>query len=583
MNTQQIQELNVELIDEVRQFASDSTMSTIDAFTSVFLNYLSDAGETRTADCEVLCFKNTNEKIRINGYVYNEYFQNLTLVVSEFEQSTAVEKIGKVEAEKLLKQATKFFRLCKTDFFSTIEEASPGYSAYEAIRAVLKDIETITIILLTNKIATIDIPRDIQIDKVTVKYDIWDLERIWQNVFQKKVADSLVIRLKSKYKTKLPLIKVDQHNDVYDCYVGVISGELLAQIYKDEGQKLIEKNVRSFLQAIGKINKGIKETIVKEPEMFMAYNNGISTIAEEIVIDQDLSTGDMVFITEISGWQIVNGGQTTASIYNALQCKNPLDGVNVQIKLNVIKNSDRANEIIGFISKYANSQNEIKMSDFAANDDYHIAMERLSRTVFIPTDRGKSTYRWFYERARGQYSVELNRQPTPASKRQFKEYNPKSKKLSKTVAAKCIMLWQKKPYIVARGLETNFVVFSELVNSGEILVPSEKSYISMIAKVILFNECDRIVASQKFGDWKAQQNYYTISLLAEYFPSLVNDIDIWRKQTISAELATQIEGLAYKVWNHFMTPEVPGTNVGQWCKKEECWTLLKRRYEAGTI
>lgn len=583
MNLQQIQELNDELIEEVRQVASDHTMSTIDSFTSVFLNYLSDAGETRTADCEILCYKNTNEKIRINGYSYNEYFQNLTLVVSEFEQNGTIEKIGKIDAEKLMKQTTKFFRYCKTDFFCTIEETSPGYRAYENIRAIIKNIETVTIILLTNKIATINIPKDIQIDKLTVKYDVWDIERVWQSVFQKKVADPLVIRLSSKYKTKLPLIKVKQNNNIYDCYVGVISGKLLARIYKDEGQKLIEKNVRSFLQAIGKVNKKIKETIAEEPEMFMAYNNGISTIADAIVVDDAQSNGNIVFITEIDGWQIVNGGQTTASIYNALQSKIALDNVNVQIKLSVIKNTEQASEIIGFISKYANSQNEIKMSDFAANDDYHIAMERLSRTVFIPTGKGKSTYRWFYERARGQYSVELNRQPTPAAKRQFKECNPKSKKLSKTVAAKCLMLWRKKPYIVARGLETNFIFFTDMVNSGEIPLPSEKSYIDMISKVILFNECDHIVASLKFGDWKAQQNYYTISLLSEYFSSLVNNIDIWREQSISPDLAAKIEELAYKVWNHFMTPEISGTNVGQWCKKEECWTLLKKRYEAGTI
>lgn len=583
MISDQMREFNAELIEEVKEYSLTNQLSTPDAFTSIYLAYLVDAGETRTADCEVLSYKKTTEEIRINGYVYNEYFQTLTIVVSDYSARPQIQKIGKIESKKLLKQATKFFRYCKTDYFRSTEEAGQGYQAFLYINDVLKEIETLNIILLTNKEAVLSIPDDIQIDKVLVKYDIWDLERVCQSVFQKKVAEPLIIRLKSKYKEKLPLIKVEESNDTYDCYVGVISGDLLAHIYRDEGQKLIEKNVRSFLQALGKVNKGIKGTIAREPEMFMAYNNGISTIADSIVFDEKESSGAITMITEITGWQIVNGGQTTASIYNALQNKLPLNHVTLQIKLSVIKDQAKANKIIGNISRYANSQNEIKMSDFSANDDYHITMERLSRTVYIPTDKGKSAYRWFYERARGQYSVEMNRQPTPAAKRQFKEFNPKSKKVDKTDAARCLMLWMRNPNIVAKGKESNFVVFNELIQKGEIELPSEETYKSMIVKVILFNQCNEIVAKQKFGDWKAQQNYYTIALLAEYYAEFVDDEYIWKHQTISPELALKIQELAYKVWNHFMTPEEQGANVGQWCKKEECWTLLKKRFEADKL
>lgn len=583
MITGQMREFNVELVEEVMECSRTNQLSTNDAFTSVYLTYLADAGETRTADCEVLSYKKTTEEIRINGYVYNEYFQTLTIVVSDYSPRTQVQKIGKIESTKLLKQATKFFRYCKTEYFLSTEEAGQGYQAFLSINNVLSEIETMNVILLTNKEAVLDIPHDIKIDKVSVKYDIWDLERVFQSVFQKKVAEPLVVRLENKYGTKLPLIEVEAPNDIYDCYVGIIPGELLANIYRDEGQRLIEKNVRSYLQALGKVNKGIKATIMREPEMFMAYNNGISTIAESIIVDEKSSTGSVKMITEIKGWQIVNGGQTTASIYNALQNKLPLSNVTVQMKLSVIKDQDKANEIIANISRYANSQNEIKMSDFSANDEYHIALERLSRTVYIPTDKGKSAYRWFYERARGQYSVEMNRQPTPATKKKFKEFNPKSKKIDKTDAARCWMLWMRRPDVVAKGKESNFVVFNEMIKKGNVDLPSEETYKSIIAKVILFNKCNKIVAEQKFGDWKAQQNYYTIALLAEYYSEMVDFEYMWKHQTISPEVALKIKELAYKVWNHFMDPAEQGTNVGQWCKREECWILLKKRYEADLL
>lgn len=583
MDIEQMKDFNSEIIDEVNTYAENEKLTSLEAFTKIFLSYLADAGETRTADAEILSYKKKSDNMRINGYSFSAYFNTLTLLVCDYSRDLEINKIGKTEAEKQLKQALRFFKNCKTDYFSDAEEASNGYRAFQFIKENMSQIDTVHIILLTNKVATLNIPQDSAVDKIIIKYDVWDLDRVWQTVFTKKVAEPLVIRLKNKYDTKLPLIKVGGDNEIYDCYVGIIAGKLLASIYKDEGQKLIEKNVRSYLQAQGKVNRGIRATLSNEPEMFMAYNNGISTIAEKITIDDERSKDNMVYINELSGWQIVNGGQTTASIARALHEKTDLSNVYVQMKLTVIKNAEKFDEIISNISKYANSQNEIKMSDFSANDDYHIAMAQYSRSVYIPSEKGKAAYRWFYERARGQYAVEVNRQPTAGDKNKFKEFNDPKKKISKTVVAKCLMLWRKQPHIVAKGLETNFVEFSELIKKGEIAKPTEESYKSMIAKVILFNECDKIIAGLKFGDWKAQQNCYTIALLSEYFGDMVDDAYIWQNQRISPEVALKIEELSYKVWTHFMKPETKGVNVGQWCKKESCWILLKERYEANKL
>ena len=375
------------------------------------------------------------------------------------------------------------------------------------------------------------------------------------------------------------MIKVPSENPVYDCYVGIIPGTLLANIYKEEGQGLIQKNVRSYLQARGKVNKGIKNSLVKEPEMFMAYNNGISTIADSVELDEKKSSAGIATIKEITGWQIVNGGQTTASIYNAMQNKQPLDAVNVQMKLSVIKDTKKATEIAANISKYANSQNKINMSDFNANDDYHIKMEQISRRTFIPVNKGKETEQWFYERARGQYLVELHRQPTQKAKREFKARIPKKRCISKTVAAKCLMAYMGYPDCVSKGLESNFVIFSDMIKKGDIPQPTQAVYIDMIAKVILFQQCDRIVAGLNFGGYKAQINYYVMALIGRYFQDKFDAKYIWQNQMISPDMADIIEELALKVWQHFQNPSVLGVNITQWCKKNECWELLQSRYE----
>lgn len=579
MITEQMKQFNEELIEEIRECKENDKCSTEDAFTSVFSGYVIDAGETFMNNCNIMSYKKDVEKAKINGYVYDEYFQTLTLVVSVFENRTEISKMGKTDITKFCKHATKFYRMCKSGYFKNVEETDSGYIISEYINSYENDIENIRVILMTNRETTPDIPDNIKIDKTLVKFDVWDLERVCQSVYQKKSHEDLIIRFQNKYNNPLKMIKVKQDNEIYDCYIGVISGQCLAEIYRDEGQRLIEKNVRSFLQATGKINQGIKNTLQNEPKMFMTYNNGISTTAKGIIIDEENSDDSFVVIKELIDWQIVNGGQTTASIYNALQFGIDISSVNIQMKLTVIRDESRTEEMVGYISKYANSQNKINMSDFSANDSYHIEMERLSRKIYVPVNTGKSTQRWYYERARGQYMVDVNRQPTSSLKKKFKELNPKSMCISKTVAAKCMMAWMRYPYIVSKGLETNFIEYSAMIKRGEVVEPTEEAYISMIAKVILFKECDKLVAKQNLGGYKAQINYYTIALLAEFYGDKVIDMDIWIKQTISPELSILLEELILVIWNHFMNPEVKGINITQWCKKEDCWKLLKTRYK----
>lgn len=581
MVNDKILEFYKEFQGEVLTYVKEnSPISTNTAFKTLFLSYLTEAGETLVSDCMLVDFKKDSENMKLDGYAFSEYFRSLTLLVSKYQAKPIPEKIKKTEIDKLLKKVLKFYKTCGTNDFEALEESSDGYQAYKFIKSHKADIETVNIILLTNDETIQYIPNDVHYGKITVRFDVWDIERLYQSVLGGTAVErQLVVKLKKKYGESLPLIKVKGDNEIYDCYIGVISGELLARIYETEGQDLIQKNVRSFLQAIGKVNKGIKVSLANEPQMFMAYNNGISTIAESIAVDEGRSSGDIVNITEITGWQIVNGGQTTASIYNAYKAKLPLEQVNVQIKLSVIKQKDRAEEIIHNISKYANSQNKINMSDFNANDAYHVKMERLSRATPIPVAKGKSTDYWFYERARGQYLVELNRQPTAAAKKEFKSRCPKNRCISKTVAAKCVMTYRGYPDIVSKGLETSFIYFSDMVSKGEVPEPSEQSYIEMIAKVILFNSCDEIIKNLKFGGFKAQQDYYTVALFGKYYSDLFDPLEIWNRQSINAETAKTIEELAYFVWNHFQNPTVPGVNIGQWCKKEECWELLQARYE----
>ncbi|MEZ5461921.1 AIPR family protein [Dokdonella sp.] len=150
-----------------------------------------------------------------------------------------------------------------------------------------------------------------------------------------------------------------------------------ADLYEKFGARLLETNVRGFLSERGKVNRGIRSTIQNSPQMFFAYNNGLTATASSVELDEDNSR-----ILDIKDLQIVNGGQTTASLFWARKKhKADLGSVSVQMKLSVIPDSlgDSFDEIVGKISEYANSQNKVSEADLSANRGFHREMEKISR------------------------------------------------------------------------------------------------------------------------------------------------------------------------------------------------------------
>ena len=144
------------------------------------------------------------------------------MIVSKYQGKSKPEKVKKTEIDKLLKKVLKFYKTCGTDSFEALEESSDGYQAYEFIKKHKQDIETVKIILLTNDETVQYIPEDTRNGKVSISYDVWDIERLYQSVLGGQAVErQLVVKLKKKYSTSLPLIKVKGENDIYDCYIGV--------------------------------------------------------------------------------------------------------------------------------------------------------------------------------------------------------------------------------------------------------------------------------------------------------------------------------------------------------------------------
>lgn len=573
MNT--VEEFYNDFMQQIYVAADTGEDFKVSQFFDKAMEYLVEDGTV--GDYTYLPYKKTG--MRVDGYELIEDREILNLFICDYTDTDELASLTNTDIETAVKRITNFFiQSVDQKLYENLEETRPGYAIAYFLYHNKDRFHSVNIILVSNKKLSKTVKKlpAAKLDNYNVSYDIWDIGRFYEIETSKNKKETLVIDLETDFDETIPSLSAHMQTSSYASYLSVVSGELLAQLYEKYGSRLLESNVRSFLQFRAKINKGIRKTINEEPEMFFAYNNGITATAEEVELNAQNE------IIKIKNFQIVNGGQTTASLFNTKKAdKVELDNIFVQMKLTVI-NDEKVNEIVPNIAKYANTQNKVSDADFFSNDIYHIRMEEKSRRIWAPAKEGelKGT-KWFYERARGQY-LEVQSKLTDAKKREFKTVHPKSQMFSKTDLAKYLMVWENKPQIVSRGAQKNFKAF------GEIIVPrwnkndkefNDLYYMHTIAKIIIFKACDYMVYREPwYGGYKANIVAYTLSTLSYLLEKEKKSIDfsaIWKRQEIPAYFLRELQRISKYINDYITNTPENFTNVSEWCKKDICWTKLK--------
>jgi hypothetical protein len=372
-------------------------------------------------------------------------------------------------------------------------------------------------------------------------------------------------------------------SDTWPSYLVVMPAEILADLYGRYGGRLLEQNVRSFLQARAKVNQGIRTTILNEPQMFFAYNNGITATAQEVEVQTGRAGLELVRIKDL---QIVNGGQTTASLFHTRRRdKATLKRIFVQMKLSVI-DSAQSESVVPRISEYANTQNRVNAADFFSNHPFHIRMEDFSRRLWAPAQQGaQRETRWFYERARGQYA-DAQAKLTPADQRRFKAEHPKSQMFSKTDLAKFENVWDDNPRFVNLGAQKNFARFAGRIGKEWTASPgapdafNEFYFRRAVARAIIFRTTEKLVSEQTWynGGYRANIVAYAIASIAEVCRQSAEVIDyarVWDAQAVPAGLAEALVIAAKFVNDDLINPPPGISNISEWAKKEACWTRIR--------
>ncbi|WP_454861678.1 AIPR family protein [Peribacillus frigoritolerans] len=571
-----LQEFHTDFLQTTLSVAESRGLMNAQSFFELVCEELVATGELSInyteADIRILSGRSPMEAY---GFDYDEERKILSVLTHEFFQEDQIETLTISAIEKKFSRLNNFVIKSCEGLYKKLEESSPAYSmSYNIFKRFNgKEIYKFKFFLLTDGQITRNLKmlKDYSNMDFSVETRIIDIEYLYKNYNSKNSDSSFEVEI------EVPYLKIPTDSEVYTSYLTYLNGDQLYDIYEKYGQRLLEQNVRTFLQFRGNVNKGIKNTISGAPSDFFAFNNGITATASKVEMVENK-------ITKLHNFQIVNGGQTTSSIYAAKKNeKLDVGQVVVQMKLSVINGGDTHSEFVSKVAEYANTQNKVNKSDFFSNSPFHKEMKNYSSRVWVnPKTGSQKMTRWYYERVRGEY---LNEQLylTKAKQRQFLLENPKNQLIDKTFFSKSENAWLQKPYIVSRGAQYCFGDFAtyiaDLLEKNHMAI-TENYFKEAISRIILFRTIEKMVSQSSWysGGYRAQTVAYTMSYLSYWVRKQKMYFDfnpIWDEQVVNSKLYIQIETIAQTIYQDITNPPHGHANVSQWCKREECWERIK--------
>ncbi|MES2019222.1 MAG: AIPR family protein [Pseudomonadota bacterium] len=559
--------------------------------TEFFRNYAELAAEN--GDCPDLDYapilSAAGSGHRIDGFAFDLPDESegragdLHLAICAFFQEATIPTLNAIDIDRLTASAERFLKFAFTQrAMDELEEASPAYRLMLLLRNHFERVARVRIHIFTNgHLKTkkkVFVPR--VFGEIALHTNVFDLER-YSRIASHGV-DPVEVDFVEDFSGPIHCLLASAGDGAHRSYLFAIHGPILAEVFARFGNRLLEQNVRTYLQAKTNVNKGILKTITTEPTMFFAYNNGLTATAS--AVRTIMLENGTVGIAGISDFQIVNGGQTTASLLYArdgMRCD--LDKVFVQCKLSVV-DGPRLEDVVPRISACANTQNKVSLADFAANSPAQTKIERLSKEVSTPQRSGAiHVTRWFYERSRGQYK-NLFSYKTAAEKRRLELEFPKTQLIEKTDLAKSELSFAGRPHHVSEGAQKCFARFVNTVllqmNVADL---NEKWFRDAVAKGIIFREIDKRIAQTQWyreaKGLKAQTVAYTVAACAHAFRMSGREIDldrIWREQTVPTALSDWMLMQARSIHQILTNPPGQVKDAGEFCKKEFCWEMFVR-------
>lgn len=589
-----------EFLTELRQMVHRraATMNLVDT-----LAFVSEVAERLEEDpvfgefvpAEYVGEDSRRRQVRMHGFTDVEDSDGtVSLVIAKWSDGDEPTSILTGDIEQLQGALANFVNECvKGKLDDRIEDSSSPYQIAHLLRDRAKSISCIRLHIFSNQNLSQRYNRESrsEVAGVATETHIWDLQRLKAIYSSSREREVVEIDLSNFGSSGIPCIKASSA-DGLQSYLCTIDGNLLADLFDLYRSRLLEGNVRSFLGMKGGVNKGIRTTIQDNPALFFAYNNGIAATAASVQFRDSGSAS----ITGLTDLQIVNGGQTTASILRARKQDGlSLEGVTVPMKLTVVAR-EMAHDLIPKIAEYANTQNKVAIADFFANHPFHRKMEEISRRLLVPAKAGERVQsKWFYERSRGQYQNERLYLTGKKKDNRDSEF-PARQVINKTELAKYDSTLNERPHWVSLGAQKNFIRFagkfgskSEAKSESDVwneLSPlyGDAYYQRIVAMALMWKRGEEVVSSGKgdwyLGDYRPQIVAYAWAIVFHAIRATDRELDmskVWDRQGIDEGLGEVFRRAAIAAQKALLDLPAGSTNVGEWAKKEDCWTSISKQ------
>ena len=568
-----LEEFHLDFTQTIISDADSRGLMRTQAFVEKACEILSEAGDL---SADFAAAEYIKDQAEAYGYDYDGKNDTLTLLGVLFFQEEEIRTLTKALLASKFTKLKNFFRACAGGIYSQLEETSDAYAMAFNIYKYLHQQKAVKVRMLLVSDGRLTKNTEVlpaeTIYEVPIEFQIIDIEYL-HDIYLTEIGDASF-----EIPISLPFLKVNGGGDSYQSYLAVITGDQLVSIYEAHNRRLFEQNVRTFLQFKGGVNKGLRNTIQDNPEMFFAYNNGITATAAAV------ETGSDVHIRVIKNLQIVNGGQTVSAVYAAHKKGADVSKVAVQMKLSVVKDPGQHDEFVSKVAEYANTQNKINSSDFFSNHPFHKEIKVFSANTFAPAVNGSQRRtRWYYERVRGEY---LNSQAylEPSDKKKFQQDYPKGQVIDKTLLSKTENVWLCVPHIVAKGAQYSFKEYSDYIikqTEKDPLFVNEAFFKHAAARVILFRTVEKLITAAAWydGGYRAQTAAYTISKLSDFLTEKgyrLNFDLIWETQAVPQTLIWLLEEISKKVYDSIIRPVEGRANPAQYAKTKECWSNIQK-------
>ncbi|MBX5128508.1 AIPR family protein [Rhizobium lentis] len=573
MSNDALIDFHQDLVAEVEEGLSTEEPFSANVFTRLMLERLEEAGQFDGTFPVYQEGPIRNTSYRVDGYTYDEERARLDLFTTIYSGDLPAGKLPAADVTRALERALRFASACVDGLASLLEPSNTDASDLaRLIEDEAKNLSAIRIVLLTDGIVG-NITPPAEWREKPVEFESYDIVRLFRVIGQGETRADISVDLVALTGKGLPCLHVPAQNDEYDAYLAVLPGEVLSQVYERYGVRLLELNVRAFLGLQGRksVNAELRRTIVDQPSMFLAFNNGIVATVDDLGVVHNPAGG--VEIRSLKGLQIVNGGQTTASLHRARRKDSlSLEHVAVPVKIIKVGGADLS-EMVSSISRAANRQNTVQLADFSANDPFHQQIETLANMTWLKDGKG----RWFYERARGSYlAAEQKAAYKVSDTKLFRQQTPKQRRLSKLDLARYLSAWEGLPDKVCLGGQKNFQIFMQRLKDAPIPPPDQNWFKRLIAIAVLYRAAEKKIKSMKFPAYGSQITAYVVAGISHSSGGRADFDHLWSMQAISPELEQLIADWAPKL-DAVMRESAGQKNPSEWYKKADCWKDIQEK------